>query len=58
MALFDFDVTTCKTTNKCQKEGLFTTSVPVDPKFWRPNKKLFGEIKNVTTNAGKNIFKP
>ena len=31
IALFDFDVTTCKTTNKCQKEGFFTTSVPVDP---------------------------
>jgi len=33
IALFDFDVTTCKTTNKCQKEGFFTTSVPVDPKI-------------------------
>ena len=28
---FDSYVTTCKTTNKRQKEGHFTTSVPVDP---------------------------
>jgi hypothetical protein len=34
IALFGFDITTCKTTNKCQKEGLFTTSVPVDPKIF------------------------
>jgi len=33
MALFDFDVTTCKTTQKWQKKGHFTTPVPVDPKF-------------------------
>jgi len=33
MALFDFDVTTCKTTQKWQKEGHFTTPVPVDPKI-------------------------
>jgi len=32
MALFDFDVTDCKTTQKWQKEGHFTTPVPVDPK--------------------------
>ncbi len=31
MALFDLDVATCKTTEKWQKEGYFTTSVPVDP---------------------------
>jgi len=31
MALFDFDVTTCKTTQKWQKEGHFTTPVPIDP---------------------------
>jgi len=30
---FDFDVTTCKTTQKWQKEGHFTTPVPVDPLF-------------------------
>jgi len=33
MALFDFNVTTCKTTQKWQKEGHFTTPVPVDPIF-------------------------
>jgi len=33
MALFDFNVTTCKTTQKWQKEGHITTPVPVDPKF-------------------------
>ena len=32
MAFFDFGVTTCKTTKKWQKEGRFTTPVPVDPK--------------------------
>ena len=32
-AFFDFGVTTWKTMNKWQKEGCFTTSVPVDPKF-------------------------
>jgi len=32
MALFDFDITICKTTQKWQKKGYFTTSVPVDPK--------------------------
>jgi hypothetical protein len=31
MALFDFDVTDCKTTQKWQKDGHFTTPVPVDP---------------------------
>ena len=31
MAFFDFDVTTCKTKQKWQKEGHFTTPVPVDP---------------------------
>ncbi|MBW2737664.1 MAG: hypothetical protein JRE64_02210 [Deltaproteobacteria bacterium] len=31
MALFDFGVTACKTTKKWQKEGHFTTPVPVDP---------------------------
>ena len=31
MAFFDFGVTTCKTTKKWQKEGRFTTPVPVDP---------------------------
>ena len=31
MALFDFGVTACKTTQKWQKEGHFTTPVPVDP---------------------------
>jgi len=30
---FDLDITTCKTTNKWQKESYFTTSVPVDPKY-------------------------
>jgi len=33
MALFDFDITACKTTQKWQKEGCFTTPVPVDPKL-------------------------
>jgi len=33
MALFDFNVTTCKTTQKWQKEGHITTPVPVDPIF-------------------------
>jgi len=33
MALFDFNVTNCKTTQKWQKEGHFTTPVPVDPYF-------------------------
>jgi len=33
MALFDFNVTTCKTTQKWQKEGHITTPVPVDPKL-------------------------
>jgi len=33
MALFDFDITICKTTQKWQKKGHFTTSVPVDPLF-------------------------
>jgi hypothetical protein len=33
MALFDFDVTTCKKTQKWQKEGHFTTPVPVDPRL-------------------------
>ena len=33
MALFDFGVTACKTTQKWQKEGHFTTPVPVDPDF-------------------------
>ena len=36
MALFYFGVTTCKTTNKWQKDGHFTTSVPVDPNFLKP----------------------
>jgi len=31
MAFFDFGVTTCKTTKKWQKEGRFTTPVPVEP---------------------------
>jgi hypothetical protein len=31
MALFDFNVTTCKTMHQWQKEGHFTTPVPVDP---------------------------
>ena len=34
MALFDFNVTTCKTTQKWQKEGHITTPVPVDPKLF------------------------
>jgi len=34
MALFDFNVTTCKTTQKWQKEGHFTTPVLVDPKLF------------------------
>ncbi len=34
MALFDFNITTCKTTQKWQKEGHFTTPVPVDPKLF------------------------
>ena len=34
MALFDFDVTICKTTQKWQKEGHFTTPVPVEPKLY------------------------
>jgi len=29
---FDFEITTCKTTRKRQKEGQFTTPVPVEPK--------------------------
>ena len=37
MALFDFDVTNCKTKQKWQKDGHFTTPVPVDP-------FLFGKI--------------
>jgi CRISPR/Cas system-associated endonuclease Cas1 len=28
---FDFEITTCKTTRKQQKEGQFTTPVPVEP---------------------------
>jgi len=28
---FDFEITTCKTTRKRQKEGQFTTPVPVEP---------------------------
>ena len=32
---FYFAITICKTRNKWQKEGHFTTSVPVDPKFLR-----------------------
>jgi hypothetical protein len=42
MALFDFDVTACKTTQKWQKEGHFTTPVPVDPLCMpmKPNKPL------------------
>ena len=34
VAFFDFGVTTWKTMNKWQKEGCFTTSVPVDPKMF------------------------
>jgi len=30
---FDFEITTCKTTRKRQKEGQFTTPVPVEPFF-------------------------
>ena len=30
---FDFEITTCKTTRKRQKEGQFTTPVPVEPKI-------------------------
>ena len=33
VAFFDFGITTWKTTNKWQKEGCFTTSVPVDPQL-------------------------
>jgi len=28
---FDFEITTCKITRKRQKEGQFTTPVPVEP---------------------------
>jgi len=31
VAFFDFGVTAWKTMNKWQKEGCFTTSVPIDP---------------------------
>jgi len=31
MALFDFDITACKTTQKWQKESYFTTPVPAVP---------------------------
>ena len=41
IALFDFGVTTCKATNKWQKEGHFTTSVPVDPKYLPESVKGF-----------------
>jgi len=38
---FDFGITTCKTTKKWQKEGQFTTPVPVEPEVTRhcPNCK-------------------
>jgi len=42
MALFDFNVTTCKTTQKWQKEGHITTPVPVDP--------IFSYIQNMQTH--------
>jgi len=34
---FDFEITTCKTTRKRQKEGQFTTPVPVEPNFFLHN---------------------
>jgi len=40
MAFFDFGVTTCKTTKKWQKEGRFTTPVPVDPIFIEQKRRL------------------
>jgi len=45
IALFDFGVTNCKITNKWQKEGCLTTSVPVDPE-WVQYKKVT-KVKNV-----------
>jgi hypothetical protein len=42
--LFDLDVTTCKTTNKGQKESCFTTSVPVHPKLFHPRFREKGMI--------------
>jgi len=32
---FDFGITTCKTTKKWQKEGQFTTPVPVEPNCYQ-----------------------
>jgi len=36
---FDFEITTCKTTRKRQKEGQFTTPVPVEPNLYHNRKK-------------------
>ena len=43
MAFFDFGVTTCKTTKKWQKEGRFTTPVPVDPELVKRASAVFVE---------------
>jgi len=48
MALFDFNVTTCKTTQKWQKEGHITTPVPVDPNCFK---------RGVTQKSCINFFK-
>jgi hypothetical protein len=44
MALFGFNVTTCKTTQKWQKEGRFTTPVPVDPQKVKKGLKLCAKV--------------
>ena len=44
---FDFEITTCKTTRKRQKEGQFTTPVPVEPELIECN-------QNRTSGIGKN----
>jgi hypothetical protein len=49
---FDFEITTCKTTRKRQKEGQFTTPVPVEPEFftylWNVQHQVLPPISNKT----------
>jgi len=47
---FYFAITICKTRNKWQKEGHFTTSVPVDPKLWVGQQYC---QKNTRSNEGR-----
>ena len=50
---FDFEITTCKTTKKRQKEGQFTTPVPVEPKLSQKIKAIF---ENAERGKGKLII--